>query len=117
MRAFLRRLFSIVCSLLLLFEPFSALASPRRTVEQISPKHSFRDPSTQSQLIKLDAESVSIFGLSVRRPPFARLASSNPEINVLVSCHERTRTDPRISNVTAICAAYSVISSEPVSIG
>lgn len=116
MTLFLRRLLSALCSIVLVLEPFSALASPRRA-QPISPNIAFHDPSVQSVVVKIGSEKTNVLGLSVQKPSHVQIASLGPEVTVSVSCHNGVRNDARLSNVTARCAAYSVVASEPVSIG
>ncbi|MGE0767101.1 MAG: SpvB/TcaC N-terminal domain-containing protein [Hyphomicrobiaceae bacterium] len=72
---------------------------------------------TRTQAVQLGAEKAFVLGLSLQRKT-AELAKAGPvEVSALVTCHEKAKPEPRVANVTAGCAAFSVLASEPITIG
>lgn len=100
----------------LITQPLPAIGGPGSEGKGVQEQF-LSDPHTQSQMVKVGAGSVRAFGLSIRKSAPTQHSSFTSEIDVLVSCHARTRDDARVLNVTAGCAAYSVLSSGSIAIG
>lgn len=114
----LKRFFVCACSLSIAIQPTYLSAAPAQS-RLAGPSASTTGPvGVHSQMVKIrsDETVARVYGLDIGRPTGIQLASLGPEINLLVSCHEKTRTHQRIANVTAGCAAFSILSSSPVSL-
>jgi RHS repeat-associated protein len=74
----------------------------------------------QSTLVHLapGVAEVTAYGMTVRRHSLPPMASLNTDVSVLVSCElaDDRNMDSKVLNVTKECAAYSVLSRDPVTI-
>jgi hypothetical protein len=114
----LKRFFVAACSFSLVIQPTYLAAAPFQTRLPVPFASAAGPVGVHSQIVKIrsDETVARVYGLDIGRPTGIQFASLDPEINLLVSCHEKTRTYQRIANVTAGCAAFSILSSAPVSL-
>jgi Salmonella virulence plasmid 65kDa B protein len=101
---------SIISMLLQPVAPVALAVGPER-IPVRSAQIALSDTTIRSQMIKVRDEPASVFGMSIRRGKARTLAS---EIDVLVSCHDRLPLDPGLVNITAGCAAFSILSNEEI---
>lgn len=103
------RLVSIVCALSICAPATvpAALASPQPQPAEAS--------SFKAFLLTYDTQTADVFGVEIALPPRSvRLASLGEQVRGIVTCHDEQAASGSVANVTAFCASFSILSTEPV---